>query len=58
MLSEYASQEIPDDVFEAERELGNGQPLHSKEELFYYRIFNNYFGDSVPLYEIGRTQHI
>lgn len=58
MLSEYASQEIPDDVFDAERELGNGQPLFSKEELFYYRIFKKYFGDSVPLNEVGRTQHI
>jgi asparagine synthase (glutamine-hydrolysing) len=58
ILSEYASQEIPDDVFDAERELGNGQPLFSKEELFYYRIFKKYFGDSVPLNEVGRTQHI
>jgi asparagine synthase (glutamine-hydrolysing) len=57
-LSEYAAQEISDDDFQAERDIGNGQPLASKEELIYYRIFTNFFGDSVPLSEVGRTQYI
>ena len=57
-LTNFAEQEISDEVFDAERDLGNEGQLHSKEELMYYRIFREYFGDSIPLTEVGRTQHI
>ncbi|MGB7097022.1 MAG: hypothetical protein WBD62_20420, partial [Anaerolineales bacterium] len=49
---------VSDEEFETDRYLGNGEQLRSKEELLYYRIFKQHFGDSVPLHEIGRTQHI
>lgn len=58
MLTDHANQNISDDEFEAGRILGNGDQLKSKEELSYYRIFREYFGDSVPYQEIGRTQHV
>jgi len=57
-LTNFAEQEISDEVFAAERDLGKEGQLHSKEELMYYRIFREYFGDSIPLTEVGRTQHI
>ena len=57
-LSSLAETTVADDVFENERYLGNGDQLNSKEELLYYRIFKQHFGDSVPIHEIGRTQHI
>jgi len=57
-LTNFAEQEISDEVFDAERDLGKEGQLHSKEELMYYRIFREYFGDSIPLTEVGRTQHI
>jgi len=57
-LTNFAEQEISDEMFDAERDLGKEGQLHSKEELMYYRIFREYFGDSIPLTEVGRTQHI
>jgi asparagine synthase (glutamine-hydrolysing) len=57
-LSSLAKNKITDEEFENERHLGNGDLLNSKEELSYYRIFKNHFGDSIPMDEIGRTQHI
>jgi len=58
MLTEHANQTISDKEFEAERVLGNGDRLNSKEELSYFRIFKQHFGDCVPTSEVGRTQHI
>jgi asparagine synthase (glutamine-hydrolysing) len=58
MLADILEGEITDADFLANRELGNGEQLKSKEELHYYCIFNQIFGSSVPLEEIGRTQHI
>jgi asparagine synthase (glutamine-hydrolysing) len=57
-LTSSAETSVTDEEFESERYLGNGDQLNSKEELVYYRIFKQHFGDSVPLHEIGRTQHI
>ena len=57
-LTNFAEQEITDEVFATERDLGSNGQLHSKEELMYYRIFKEFFGDSIPLAEVGRTQHI
>ena len=58
MLVEIAEQEISDGVFKAERALGNGEQLRSKEEFYYYQIFQKYYGKSVPLQQIWRTQHM
>ena len=57
-LSRYAEMEISDQEFILGRNLGNGDSLRSKEELMYYRIFKRHFKDSIPLTEVGRTQHI
>jgi asparagine synthase (glutamine-hydrolysing) len=57
-LTNHAESTVSDEEFEKGRNLKNSDQLRSKEELLYYRIFKQYFGDSVPLYEIGRTQHI
>ena len=54
----WIEQEIPDDIFTDERDLGSDGQLNSKEELMYYRIFKNLFGDAIPLSEVGRTQYI
>ncbi|MFW6159825.1 MAG: asparagine synthase-related protein [Acidobacteriota bacterium] len=58
MLAEYAEEKISDQEFTSERELGVNFHIRSKEELLYYRIFKSFFGNKVPLEEIGRTQHI
>lgn len=58
IMAEVAEHEITDEVFLAERDLGNGDQLRSKEELYYYQIFKQYYGKRVPLAEIGRTQYI
>jgi asparagine synthase (glutamine-hydrolysing) len=57
-LTTFAETAVSDEEFETDRYLGHGDQLRSKEELMYYRIFKQHFGDNVPLQEIGRTQHI
>jgi asparagine synthase (glutamine-hydrolysing) len=57
-LTNFAETAISDEEFLTERDLGDGDQLRSKEELMYYRIFKQHFGDYVPLAEIGRTLHI
>jgi glutamate synthase domain-containing protein 1 len=57
-LSSLAATTVSDEEFETDRYLGSEDQLRSKEEFLYYRIFKQHFGDSVPLHEIGRTQHI
>jgi hypothetical protein len=58
MLEEYATREIADREFEEERDIGNGFPLRSKEELLYYRIFRSLFSDRIPITEVGRTRNV
>jgi asparagine synthase (glutamine-hydrolysing) len=57
-LTNFAETAISDDEFIAERDLVDGNQLHSKEELMYYRIFKQHFGDHIPLQEMGRTQYV
>jgi asparagine synthase (glutamine-hydrolysing) len=58
LLSQYASEKVSDQDFLKGRDLGNDDQLNSKEEYLDYQIFHQYFGDKVPLKEVGRTQHI
>jgi asparagine synthase (glutamine-hydrolysing) len=58
LLIRHANNKISNREFKKERTLEEGANLRSKEELLYYRIYKNYFGDSIPLREVGRTQHI
>lgn len=56
ILSEYAEKRISDRDFEHERKLRNGWLLNTKEELFYYRIFKEHFGELSNLDWMGRTK--
>ena len=56
MLAEHAAIAITDADFRAERRLPNGWMHHSKEELFYYRIFRDFFGGLENLDWMGRTK--
>lgn len=58
LLSDHAEDAVDDSTFAAERVLGEAPALRSKEELLYYRIFRQVFGNRIPLDEVGRTAHI
>jgi asparagine synthase (glutamine-hydrolysing) len=55
-LAQHADQKIGDADFERERNLPNGLCLNTKEELFYYRIFREHFGEFDDLSWMGRTK--
>jgi len=55
-LAQYADERIGDDEFLRERTLPNGWLLNSKEELMYYRLFREHFGDLDDLSWVGRTK--
>jgi asparagine synthase (glutamine-hydrolysing) len=55
-LAYYAEQHIADGEFIQERYLPNNWVLNSKEELLYYRIFRNHFGELPKLSWMGRTK--
>lgn len=54
-LSEIADSAISDSDFRNERVLPNGWTLSGKEELLYYRIFSDFFGDDITLSWMGRS---
>jgi asparagine synthase (glutamine-hydrolysing) len=56
MLARDAEEQISAADFKQERNLPNGWRLNSKEELMYYRIFKEYFGDIENLDWMGRTK--
>jgi asparagine synthase (glutamine-hydrolysing) len=58
LLSQYASRHIADDEFKRERTLRNGWLLTTKEELMYYRIFKEHFGEFTDLSWMGRTKGV
>jgi asparagine synthase (glutamine-hydrolysing) len=55
-LARHAKEQISDADFKLERNLPNGVQLNTKEELFYYRIFRERFGDFDDLSWMGRTK--
>lgn len=55
-ILQYAEKQISDSEFENEYRLKNGWELISKEELFYYRIFREKFGEIQNLSWMGRTK--
>ncbi len=57
LISEYADQKITDHDFRKERELPNGWLINTKEELYYYRIFREHFGQDTDLSWMGRTDN-
>ncbi len=56
LLAEHAETHITTNDFNRERVLPNGWTLDSKEELMYYRIFRDYFGNLEDLSWMGRTK--
>jgi asparagine synthase (glutamine-hydrolysing) len=56
LLARYADEQISDDDFSREQNLSNGWVLNTKEELMYYRIFREHFGDLDNLSWMGRTK--
>lgn len=55
-LAQIAESRISDSDFRAECMLPNGWTLNSKEELMYYRIFKEHFGQCRDLKWMGRTK--
>lgn len=55
-LAQHAEQKIAGAEFERERQLPDGSRLNTKEELFYYRIFREHFGEFHDLSWMGRTK--
>ncbi len=58
LMSDYADSTITDDDFKCERILKNGWIINSKEELLYYRIFLERFGELENLSWMGRTKGV
>ena len=56
LLNRHAEASISDRDFQAERRLPNGWLLNTKEELLYYRIFKEHFGEFEDLSWMGRTK--
>jgi asparagine synthase (glutamine-hydrolysing) len=56
LLPAHAASRVSDRDFQRERELANGVTLRTKEELLYYRIFKEHFGDFEDLSWMGRTK--
>ncbi|HUT75903.1 MAG TPA: asparagine synthase-related protein [Armatimonadota bacterium] len=56
LLAARAEHLISDAEFQAQRRLPDGGSLNCKEELFYYRIFRDYFGAAISHTLVGRTK--
>lgn len=56
LLAQHAEAQISDAEFIQERYLPDGRKLNSKEELLYYRIFRQHFGEFTDLSWMGRTK--
>lgn len=55
-LADYTGAHVSDSDFHRERRLPNGIQLNTKEELYYYRIFEEHFGRLEDLTWVGRTK--
>jgi asparagine synthase (glutamine-hydrolysing) len=56
LLANFASRYVSDHGFDQERTLPGGLVLNSKEELMYYRIFREHFGNFDNFAWMGRTK--
>jgi len=57
LLATHAEGMISDSEFTSERTVSEDLVLNTKEELLYYRIFKEQFGDSVDPGLVGRTKN-
>jgi asparagine synthase (glutamine-hydrolysing) len=58
LLYNYAEEKITGQSFLHERKLENGWSLNSKEELMYYRIFKETYGELKNLDWMGRSKKV
>jgi asparagine synthase (glutamine-hydrolysing) len=58
LLAHHANGQISDKEFTEAREQYPQANLRSKEELFYYRIFREQFGERIPPQTVGRTRSV
>ncbi len=58
LLSRYANARISDKDFADAQAQFPKTDLRSKEELFYYRIFHEQFGERIPSQTVGRTRSV
>ncbi|NYT03821.1 MAG: asparagine synthase B [Candidatus Methanofastidiosa archaeon] len=58
LMANHAENQISNKEFDKEKNIGKNTILRSKEELLYYRIFNDIFGDSINPETVGRTRSI
>ncbi|UCC40520.1 MAG: asparagine synthase [Candidatus Aminicenantes bacterium] len=56
LILEYANENISETEFAQERILPNGWMINTKEELMYYRVFREHFGELEDLSWMGRTK--
>jgi asparagine synthase (glutamine-hydrolysing) len=56
LVAQHANSHIRDEELRDERYLPNGWELHTKEELMYYRIFCEEFGELENLSWMGQTK--
>lgn len=55
-IAKFTAEMVTDGDFQKERRLPNGEELNTKEELYYYRIFQEHFGTLKNLDWMGRTK--
>jgi asparagine synthase (glutamine-hydrolysing) len=58
MMAEHANQTISDAEYDRARAKHSSVGLRSKEELLYYRIFQEQFGSAISPEVIGRTRSV
>jgi asparagine synthase (glutamine-hydrolysing) len=56
LITHMVEDEISDVEFESERRGLEGINISSKEELYYFRIFRDFFGGDVDIAAIGRWE--
>ncbi len=56
IIAEFAESRISDEDFRKHRQLENGYVLRTKEEYYYYRIFQDHFGQLQDFSWLGFTK--
>ncbi len=57
-ISDYAASQVSDKEWMEALETANGNGPRSKEEMFYYRVFQDHFKGSVHPQDMGMTEHV
>ena len=57
-MKDKIEQSVSDGDFSKEKILENGYVLNSKEEFFYYRIFNELFNGKISIDLVGKSRSL